>query len=120
MAQFELIWRDQCEATLTIRSGHGERAALEYLIGEKLLLFTSTARTRPEFAAQFPPLLAACARRFSYTAILAYVTELEQRLTEESHRVDADHVSLNSAGISYLTSLRHIADMLRAGHLGTA
>ena len=58
MAQFEQIRREQCEATETIRSRYGERAALEYLVGEKLLLFTSTARTRPEFAAQLPAFVA--------------------------------------------------------------
>ena len=45
LRQFEQIWREQCEASITIRTRHGERAALDYLVGEKLLLFTSTART---------------------------------------------------------------------------
>jgi hypothetical protein len=120
MAQFEQIWREQCEATITIKSRHGERAALDYLVGEKLLLFTSTARTRPEFAAQLPAFVGRVRQIISREVIIAYVAELERRLTEESHRVDTDDVYLDSAAISDLTSLRQIGDLLRAENLGTA
>jgi hypothetical protein len=120
MTKLEDIWREQCAATDTIRSRHGERAALDYLIGEKLLLFTSTARTRPEFAAQLPAFVGRVRQIFSREVILGYVAELERRLTEESRRVDADDVYLDSAAISDLTGLRQIGDFLRAENLGTA
>lgn len=120
MAKFEEIWREQCAATGTIRSRHGERAALDYLIGEKLLIFTSTARSRPDFAAQLPAFVGRVRQIFSREAILDYVTELECRLTKESYRVDADDVYLNSASISDLTSLRQIRDLLCSETLGTA
>lgn len=120
MAKFEEIWRDQCAATVTICSQYGERAALDYLVGEKLLLFTSTARTRSEFASQLPAFVGRVRQIFSREVILAYVAALERRLTEESHRVDADDVHLDSAAISDLTSLRQIGDFLRAENLGTA
>lgn len=120
MAQFEQIWREQCEATETIRSRYGERAALEYLVGEKLLLFTSTARTRPEFAAQLPAFVARVRQIFPREVIIAYVAELERSLTEESREVDADDSYLDTRAVSDLNSLIHIADLLRAENLGTA
>jgi hypothetical protein len=120
VVKFEEIWRDQCEATVTILSRHGERAALDYLVGEKLLLFTSTARTRPEFAAQLPAFVARVRQMFSREVIAIYIEGLEHRLTEKSRQVDAEDVSLDSAAISDLTSLLQIADLLRVDNLGTA
>ena len=120
MAKFEEIWRDQCEATVTIQSRYGERAALEYLVGEKLLLFTSTARTRPEFAAQLPAFVARVRQMFPREVTSTYIKELEHHLTEKSRQVDAEDVSLDSAAISDLTSLLQIADLLRMDNLGTA
>ena len=120
MAQFEQIWREQCEATETIRSRYGERAALEYLVGEKLLLYSSTARTRPEFAAQLPAFVARVRQIFPREVIVAYVAELERSLTKESREVDADDPYLDTRAVSDLNSLIHIADLLRAENLGTA
>lgn len=120
MPKFEEIWRDQCEATVTIQSRYGERAALDYLIGEKLLHFTSAARTRPEFAAQLPTFVSRVRQIFSRETIVTYIVELEGRLIKKSHQVDMDDISLNSAAVSNLTSLRQIADLLLAVNLGTA
>lgn len=52
--------------------------------------------------------------------MLTYLTELESRLTEESHEVDMDDLSLGSAAINDLTSLKQVADLLRVENLGTA
>jgi hypothetical protein len=120
MAKFEEIWREQCAATVTIRSQYGERAALDYLIGEKLLHFTSAARTRPEFAAQLPAFVAEVRAMFSRESLMAYLTRLEADLTEKSHEVDMEDTYLGSAAISDLTSLKQIEDLLRADRLGTA
>jgi hypothetical protein len=120
MAQFEHIWREQCAATDTIRSRHGERAALDYLVGEKLLLYTSTARTRPEFAAQLPAFVTRVREMFPRKVITSYIEELEARLTEESHQVDTEDVFLETTAVSDLTSLFQIADLLRVESLGTA
>ena len=120
MTTFEEIWRDQCAATVTIRSRHGERAALEYLVGEKLLRFASTARTRPEFAAQLPAFVAEVRAMFPRETLLTYLTELEAALTEKSHEVDPEDTHLGSAAISDLTSLKQIEAVLRADRLGTA
>jgi hypothetical protein len=120
MVKFEEIWREQCDAAVTILSQYGERAALDYLVGEKLLQFTSAARTRPEFAAQLPTFVARVRQMFPREVIATYLTGLESRLTKESHEVDMEDISLGSAAIGDLTSLLQIADLLRANNLGTA
>ena len=120
MIKFEDIWHEQCEAALAIKSNYGERAALEYLVREKLLLFTSTARTRPEFAAQLPAFVGRVRQIFPREVIIAYVAELERSLTEESREVDADDPYLDTRAVCDLNSLIHIADLLRAENLGTA
>lgn len=120
MANFEEIWRDQCDAAVTIQSRYGERAVLDYLIGEKLLHFISAARTRPEFAVQFPGFVARVRQMFSRQTIRTYIVELERGLIQESHHVDEDDVSLNSAAIVDLTSLRQISELLLLENLGTA
>jgi hypothetical protein len=57
---------------------------------------------------------------FPREVMLTYLTELESRLTEESHEVDMDDLSLGSAAINDLTSLKQVADLLRVENLGTA
>jgi len=120
MVKFEEVWRDQCDATATILSRYGERAALNYLVGEKLLHFASATRGQPAFAAQLPSFVARVRRMFPREVMLTYLTELEARLTEESHEVDMDDLSLGSAAINDLTSLKQVADLLRVENLGTA
>jgi len=120
MTKFEEIWRDQCDASITIQSRYGDHAALDYLGGEKLLHFTSAARTRPEFAAQLPTFVARVRKMFPREMMETYIGELEGRLIEQSHQVDMDDISLDSAAVSDLSSLRQITDLLLADTLGTA
>jgi len=57
---------------------------------------------------------------FPRETIETYIAELEDRLIEDSHQVDMDDISLDSAAVSDLTSLRQITDFLLAENLGTA
>lgn len=120
MIKFEEIWREQCDATLTIQSRYGERAALDYLVGQKLLHFVSAAREQPAFAGQLPSFVAQVRHMFPREALLTYLSDLEAQLTEKSHEVDMDDTSLGSAAMSDLTSLKQVADILRAENLGRA
>ena len=120
MAKQEDIWREQCEATDTIRTRYGEKAALDYLVGEKLLHFTAACRNHPAFAAQLPSFVARVRQMFEREAMLRYITELDARLIEESHQVDLDDTTLTSGAASDLASLRQVADLLRAENLGTS
>ncbi len=55
---FHKIWREQCEATPTIRERFGVKSALDYLVSEKLLSFAKAADQDPEFAAELPSVFA--------------------------------------------------------------
>jgi hypothetical protein len=48
------VWVEQCAAARRIREAHGVTAALDYLVGEKLMTFAEAAATRPEFARALP------------------------------------------------------------------
>ena len=120
MMKHEAIWREQCDATLTIHARHGEKAALDYLIGEKLLHYTSVARKSPAFATQLPSFVAHVRQMFAREVMLHYIADLEARLISESHEVDPEDVTLASGAINDLESLRQIVDLLRVEQLGTA
>ena len=120
MTRHEDIWREQCDATATIHARYGEKAALDYLVGEKLLLFTTTAREHPAFAAQLPAFIGRVRQIFAREVMLNYLGDLEARLVKESHEVDPEDIILGSRAASDLDSLKQVADLLRAESLGTA
>lgn len=79
------IWKDCCKATPEIRSRHGHRAAIEYLVGEKLIMFAQTGETTPEFLAELPA--------FSKKIRSMFTTaEIEEHFERANHlsRVDPD------------------------------
>ena len=45
--RFQDAWKQQCDAARSIRVQHGILSALDYLIGEKLMIYADTAVTRP-------------------------------------------------------------------------
>ena len=71
--RFEKIWAEQCRATRTIRRRFGAKSALDYLIGEKLMMFAEAAKDEPEFAEELPRFLAAVWQVFNEYEIDGYV-----------------------------------------------
>lgn len=120
MPKFEHIWRDQCEATISIKARYGEQAAFDYLVGEKLLHFVSAARDHPEFASQLPAFVMEIRQLFPGDTMRSHLEILEARLVAKVH--DADDCDIESFGVeaNELESLQQIADLLRSPHLGTA
>jgi hypothetical protein len=59
------ICKDQWAAARSVRARRGILSALDYLIGEKLLIYAETAATRPEFARQLPRFVAEVRHIFS-------------------------------------------------------
>ena len=51
--RFEKVWVEQCKATKVIKRCFGAKSPLDYLIGEKLIVFADAARTEPAFAKNF-------------------------------------------------------------------
>ena len=57
--RFERISAEQSRATKAIRRRFGAKSALDYLIGEKLMMFADAAKDDPGFAKELPKFLAA-------------------------------------------------------------
>jgi len=76
--RFQDIWKDQGKAAEGNAARFGAMQTLDYLIGEKLDVYASSATTRPEFARELPRFLAEVRRIFSRHDIAAYFEALEQ------------------------------------------
>ena len=81
----EQIWKDCCAATVDIRAQHGMRGAIEYLIGDKLMMFAQTGETNPEFLAELP----AFSKRIRKLFTAAEIEDHFER-AEYAARVDPD------------------------------
>jgi hypothetical protein len=76
--KFQDIWKEQCVAARSVRAQYGILFALDYLIGEKLLIYAETAVTRPEFARELPRFVAEVREMFSGEEIGHYLNHLER------------------------------------------
>ena len=72
--RFEKVWIEQCRATRAIKRRFGAESALDYLVGEKLMMFADAAKTDPNFAEELPRFLAAVWRLFNQYEITGYIT----------------------------------------------
>ncbi|MGH9760542.1 MAG: hypothetical protein ACREDR_17920 [Blastocatellia bacterium] len=75
--RFERIWLEQFKATKAIRERFGVGSALDYLVGEKLMMFSSAAQCRPEFALELPKFLAAIWQMFNQYELAGYIASLK-------------------------------------------
>ena len=62
--EFHMIWRDQVRAVSAIRQQHGEEAAFDYIVAERLMNFAEAAEERPAFARELPRFVAAIREAF--------------------------------------------------------
>lgn len=76
--EFHKIWIDQCNATEDIRDHFGLEAALDYLIGEKLITFLAASERDPWFAAEVPAFVTEVRRLFTAAEIREYLGHLER------------------------------------------
>jgi len=88
--RFQDIWKDQCEAAREVREQHGVISALDYLIGEKLMIFAETAVGRPEFARELPRFVAEIRRIFSAEEIRLYLQHLERMDAQEEEGLSTE------------------------------
>jgi hypothetical protein len=72
--RFEKVWIEQCNATNAIKRRFGAKSALDYLIGEKLMMFADAAKDDPNFAKELPRFLAAIWQLFNQYEIIGYIT----------------------------------------------
>jgi hypothetical protein len=71
--RFEKVWIEQCSATRIIKRRFGAKSALDYLIGEKLVVFADAAQHDPAFARELPAFLSAVWRTFNEFEIAGYI-----------------------------------------------
>ena len=90
---FHMIWRDQIQAVSAIRQRHGEAAAFDYIVDEKLMNFAEAAEGRPAFARELPVSSPRFARSFlllrcgpGYSALPIILKRIRPALPECSTR----------------------------------
>lgn len=71
--RFEKIWVEQYRATKGIKRRFGVESALDYLVGEKLMMFAGEAERHPEFAEELPKFLEAIWQVFNQYEVAGYV-----------------------------------------------
>lgn len=64
---------EQSRATKAIRRRFGAKSAVDYLIGETLMMFADAAKDDPEFAKELPRFLAAVWQMFNEYEIAGYI-----------------------------------------------
>ena len=123
--KFQDIWKEQCVAARSVRAQHGILSALDYLIGEKLLIYAETAVTRPEFARELPRFVAEVREIFSGEEIAHYLTHLERMAAIEDEQVgnqDNDELFDDSPDqrAAKRARLAQLKELLTSPLLGTA
>ena len=83
--RFEKVWIEQCRATKAIRRRFGAKSALDYLIGEKLMMFADAAKRDPKFAKELPRFLTAVWQMFNQYELIGY-TASQKPATRKSLR----------------------------------
>src|SRR5450432_3536866 len=71
-------WRDICDVVPSIREQHGLAAALNYVVGEKLMMFAHTAETEEGFRAELPSFCARIRVLFSKEEIQQHFESVER------------------------------------------
>ena len=77
------IWLEQCEAAKTIEVRYGLTAALDYIVGEKLITFAETAMTHTDFARELPRFVSEVRRMFPAGEIRAHLEKIERARHED-------------------------------------
>jgi hypothetical protein len=81
--EFHLIWREQIKAVSAIQSHHGEDAAFDYIVDEKLMNYAEAAEDRPEFARELPRFVAAIREAFPPDSMRSGLHRLARYLVED-------------------------------------
>jgi hypothetical protein len=76
------IWKEQCEASMTIRTRFGCHAAFEYIVLEKLSTFSEAAPTHTTFARELPSFIAAVREIFTTAELQSEFARFESDLQQ--------------------------------------
>jgi hypothetical protein len=78
------IWIEQCEAAKTIQARYGLTAALDYIVGEKLMTFAEMAASRADFARELPRFVSEVRRMFPAGEIRTHLAQVERARDEDN------------------------------------
>ena len=119
------VWTEQCAATHSIKSRFGAKAALDYLVTEKLLTFADAAASHPDFARELPVFVAEVRRIFAAQEIAEHLATLEHDWAAAADDVAAGEFNedddLNdppAVVAARAARFATIKDVLLAGQLG--
>jgi hypothetical protein len=87
MNRVRTLWTEQCAATHTIRTRFGPKAALDYLVTEKLFSFADAAASHVDVARELPVFVAEVRRIFTADEIARHLAALERQWAADA--VDA-------------------------------
>jgi hypothetical protein len=123
------IWKEQCEASMTIRTRFGCHAAFEYIVLEKLSAFFDAATTHTTFARELPSFIAAVREIFTTAELQSEFARFEfalQQTDEEGvgAELDSDPDEVFSEPIEVVMARSNrftlIKQLLLSPQLGTA
>jgi hypothetical protein len=124
--EFHKVWMEQCEAAVDIRLRYGPRAAFDYVVGEKLLMFADAATRRPEFARELPRFVARVRSLFTPEELQTHIARLEHdRIAREalSAEIEEEDDPFRESPKTAAERARQFATMkefLTAAELGTS
>jgi hypothetical protein len=77
-------WQDYCKVAPEIRERHGLAAAIEYVVGEKLMAFAQSAETDEVFRAELPAFCKKIRQLFTMAEIERFFETVEMNSRVES------------------------------------
>ena len=117
------VWREQCEAAVSIRLQYGIVPAFDYVVGEKLLTFAEAAEEHPEFARALPQFVSELRRMFTPEEIEEHLARIERaRLQRAMDAMDVYDPETDDLAASETEARRFefLKELLSAPALGTS
>ncbi len=124
--EFHKVWIEQCEATLGIRQRYGTKAAFDYVVSEKLLMFAEAAARQPEFARELPQFVARVRNLFTPEELRTHIARIEhermvgEALSAEIEEEDDLFRDSAEAALERARRFSTIKELLTAAELGTS
>ena len=117
------VWKEQCEAAVSIRLQYGIVSAFNYVVGEKLLTFAEAAEEHPEFARALSQFVSKLRRMFTPEEIEEHLARIErERLRRAMDAMDVYDPETDDLAASEAEARRFefLKELLSAPALGTS
>jgi hypothetical protein len=124
--EFHNVWMEQCEAAGDIRMRYGPKAAFDYVVAEKLLMFAEAAARRPEFARELPQFVARVRALFTPEELQTHIGRIEheqmarEALSAGIEEEDDPFRESPEAAAERTRQFSTIKELLTAAELGTS